>query len=297
MTDKQMWVRSLDYAGPGVPETAAFYRELWKLTDVESNRGDFLRGTGPEPYILGLHSGQRRGLVRISIGVDSEATLAALHAKVTKAGQTPTAIVALDTPGGGVGFDLRDPDNRTLRFTADVAAVPVVADPDAPIRISHIVLNTPQMEKISAFFTAVVGFRISDWSEDQMVFLRCNSDHHSIALVRADRASVNHVAFELPNLDSYMRGIGRLKAGGYPVNWGPGRHGPGDNPFAYYIGPSGFVIEYTTQLEQINEATHQPRVWQRTPEQSDRWMLAGPPSRQIRTAMAGDPDAGVQDYS
>lgn len=295
MTDKQMWVRSLDYAGPGVPETAGFYRELWKLTDVESNRGDFLRGTGPEPYILGLHSGQRRGLVRISIGVDSEAALAALHAKVTKAGQTPTAIGALDTPGGGVGFDLRDPDNRTLRFTADVAAVSVVADPDAPIRISHIVLNTPQMDKISAFFTDVVGFRISDWSEDQMVFLRCNSDHHSIALVRADRASVNHVAFELPNLDSYMRGIGRLKAGGYPVNWGPGRHGPGDNPFAYYIGPSGFVIEYTTQLEQINEATHQPRVWQRTPEQSDRWMLAGPPSRQIRTAMAGDPDAGVQD--
>ncbi len=294
MNDKPMWVRSLDYAGPGVPQTASFYRELWKLTDVDSNQGNFLRGSGPEPYLLGLHTGARRGLVRIRLGVPDEAALGALRDKVVHAGVAASPITALDTPGGGLGFTLTDPDQRVLRITAEVAEVTPLPDPDAPIRISHIVLNTAALERVAAFYTDVVGFRISDWSEDQMVFLRCHSDHHSIALNRSDRASINHVAFELPTLDAYMRGIGRLKNGGYPVNWGPGRHGPGDNPFAYYIGPSGFVIEYTTQLEQIDEATHQPRVWQRTAEQSDRWMLAGPPSRQMRTAMAGDPDAGLQ---
>ena len=287
------WVRSMDFAGPGVPQTAEFYRDLWKLHDAsgEDNAGTYLRGSGSEPYILGLHPGAQRGLVRVTLGVPDRAALEAKRAVAVAKGADPTPIMPLTTPGGGIGFDVRDPDNRVIRVAAEVAGVAKIESADDPMRISHVVLNTPQMEVIQAFFVDVLGFRIADWSEDQMVFLNCSSDHHSIALNRADRASVNHVAFELPTMDAYMRGIGRLKNGGYPLNWGPGRHGPGDNVFAYWIGPSGFVIEYTTALEQLPKH-HEPKVWQRTPELSDRWMLAGPPSRQIRVAMTGDPDPG-----
>ncbi len=34
-----------------------------------------------------------------------------------------------------------------------------------------------------------------------------------------------------------------------------GRHGPGNNVFSYFIEPNGFVAEYTTELDQIDEAT------------------------------------------
>jgi catechol-2,3-dioxygenase len=288
-----LWVRSLDFAGPGVPQTAGFYRELWKLHDAAGghNAGTYLRGSGNEPYLLGLHPGDRKGLVRITLGVPDRASLEAMRASIAAQGVAASPVAPLTTPGGGVGFEVQDPENRTIRFSAEVAVAEKREAPDDPMRLSHIVLNSASLERTQAFFTEVLGFKVSDWSEDQMVFLRCHTDHHSIALNRADHASVNHVAFELPSIDAYMRGIGRLKSGGYPLNWGPGRHGPGDNVFAYWIGPSGFVIEYTTALEQV-PGDREPRVWQRTAEQSDRWMLAGPPSRQIRAAMAGDPDSG-----
>jgi catechol 2,3-dioxygenase-like lactoylglutathione lyase family enzyme len=287
------WVRSMDFAGPGVVQTAPFYRELWKLHDTVSgdNEGIYLRGSSSEPYLLGLHPGTRRGLQRITFGVKDRAALEEKRSQIVAKGIDATSIAPLATPGGGIGFELRDPDNRTLRFSTDVAEAPRLNSTDDPMRISHIVLNTPQMEIVQQFLVDILGFRVADFSEDQMVFLRCHTDHHSIALNRADHASVNHVAFELSDIDAYMRGIGRMKNGGYPLNWGPGRHGPGDNVFAYWIGPSGFVIEYTTALEQVTD-DREPKVWQRTAEQSDRWMLAGPPNRQVRVAMAGEPDPG-----
>ncbi len=52
---------------------------------------------------------------------------------------------------------------------------------------------------------------------------------------------------------SVMRGGGRMKDAGYPIQWGPGRHGPGNNLFNYFIDPFGVVIEYTAEVEQVDE--------------------------------------------
>ena len=113
------------------------------------------------------------------------------------------------------------------------------------------------------------------------------------ALNRAPYASVNHVAFEMPSIDAFMRGIGRMKTKGQAPAWGPGRHGPGNNPFAYFVSPSGFVIEFTSEVQQIDEATHQPMIWPRDrPDAMDVWMTAGPPTPAMRTVMQGRPDPG-----
>jgi hypothetical protein len=98
----------------------------------------------------------------------------------------------------------------------------------------------------------------------------------------------------MPNIDAEMRGIGRLKAANCPVRWGIGRHGPGNNVFAYFVDPNGFVIEYTTEVQSVDDATHEPQVWKRVPHLMDRWGTAGPPSPEIRAAMAGVPDPGYQ---
>ena len=97
----------------------------------------------------------------------------------------------------------------------------------------------------------------------------------------------------MPSIDEFMRGIGRMKQKGHVPTWGPGRHGPGNNPFAYFVSPSGFVIEFTSEVQQIDEATHQARVWSRTdPEAMDSWMTAGPPTPAQRAVMQGRPDPG-----
>ncbi len=289
-------LRGIVMRAPGVEATKQFYIENWGLTiAAESNGTVYFRGSGPEPFIYGLREDPTYGIDYVNFGVSSRDRVDALHAKLRSGGVAVLSEPAsVATPGGGYGFMALDPDNRRLRFVADVAANRDTGDQTGkPRKASHVVLNTADMERLQAFFEMHLGFRTSDYSANQMVFLRCASDHHAIALNRSQYPSVNHVAFEMPSIDSFMRGIGRMRVKGQSPAWGPGRHGPGNNPFAYFVSPSGFVIEFTSEVQQIDEATHEPKVWPRdVPEAMDQWMTAGPPTPAMRTVMQGRPDPG-----
>jgi catechol 2,3-dioxygenase len=118
-----------------------------------------------------------------------------------------------------------------------------------------------------------------------MNFLGCNPDHHSVALARADGVSINHVAFEVPDLDSLMRGSARVRRAGTPLEWGIGRHGPGNNIFAYFCDPDELVIEYTTAVNQVDDRTYKrggPSDWTPPiPGNPDYWGFAAPPSERF----------------
>lgn len=288
-------LRGIMMRGPDVSATLPFYQDMWGLSLSHQEDGlALLRGTGTEPFLYGLKDGPVYGIEYVHFAMPDRESMDALHAQIVARGHTPLGKPAeFDDWVGGYGFETLDPDNRRLRFRTDARVLDDQKDWAKPKKVSHVVLNTPDMEGTQKFYEDVLGFRTSDYSADQMVFLRCNSDHHSIALVRANYASVNHVAFEMPTLDEFMRGIGRMKQKGHVPTWGPGRHGPGNNPFAYFVSPSGFVIEFTSELQQIDEATHEPKVWSRAdPEAMDRWMTAGPPTPAQRAVMQGRPDPG-----
>jgi catechol 2,3-dioxygenase-like lactoylglutathione lyase family enzyme len=201
----------------------------------------------------------------------------------------------LDEPGGGYGFRFIDPDGRCVELSADVATHSArdTSRPVEPDAICHVVLNTPDIDGIAEFYTNVLGFRVSDWSEHQMVFLRCSSKHHALSFNQAPHASINHVAYLLSGVDDVMRGLANLRKHGIQPAWGPGRHGPGNNIFCYFIDPLGYVCEYTSDIDYIvDEAAHQPTVWPRSEASIDRWGLAGLPAPEVRQAMTGEPDRG-----
>jgi catechol 2,3-dioxygenase-like lactoylglutathione lyase family enzyme len=289
-------LRGIVMRAPGVAATKQFYLENWGLSVAAEQDGTvYFRGTGPEPFIYGLREDATFGIDYINFGVTSRGRVDALHEQLANAGVALLSRPApVTTPGGGYGFTIRDPDNRRLRVVADAALNSETADQTAkPRKASHVVLNTPDLERLQSFYETHLGFRTSDYSANQMVFLRCASDHHAIAFNRSPYPSVNHVAFEMPSIDSFMRGIGRMRVKGQSPAWGPGRHGPGNNPFAYFVSPSGFVIEFTSEVQQIDEATHQVQVWPRDkPEAMDQWMTAGPPTPAMRAVMQGRPDPG-----
>jgi catechol 2,3-dioxygenase-like lactoylglutathione lyase family enzyme len=292
------FLRGIVMRAPGITATTEFYTELWGLKVAKSDDGiTYLRGTGEEPFIYGLKDGDSYGIEYVHFGMENRADMDALYDHVTSKDAPVLGKPAIfEDAIGGYGFEILDPDNRRLRFTTDLAANEAEDVFAYPRKVSHVVLNTPDMDGLEAWYLDVLGFRTSDYSADMMVFLRCNRDHHSIALVRAPYPSVNHVAFEMPDLDSFMRGIGRMKQKGQVASWGPGRHGPGNNPFAYFVSPSGYVIEFTSELQQIDETTHAVKVWSRTdPDSMDRWMTAGPPTPAQRAVMAGRPDSGFPD--
>jgi catechol 2,3-dioxygenase-like lactoylglutathione lyase family enzyme len=284
-------VRSVELAVRDLDASAKFYQETWLLDEVARTASAvYLRGAGPEHHVLAIHSGRPFGLVRINLEAPDNATVDALHDAV---GATAFAVVHgprdLDEPGGGYGFAFNDGEGREFRV---VAGTPAHADvdhaPDRPGKISHIVLNSDPAGGVAQIFCDTLGFRLRDQT-GRANFIGCNADHHSLAFGRVGGTALNHVAFEVPTLDGEMRAAGRMKRTGIPIEWGVGRHGPGNNVFAYFVDPNGYAVEYTTEMLQVNDAEHvagTPETWKRAPH-SDAWGLADPPTQRFRDAIAG----------
>lgn len=290
-------LRSVSVTVPDPVRSRDFYHEAWGLSTVDEDGDTFwLRATGSEHHVLQLGAGDGNALDRISFALGTPREVDDAARALQKLGipllREPGR---LDDAGGGYGLQLVDPEGRCLELSADTFAVSAQEPAGRraiPRKLAHVVLNTSDIDRTADFYTQVLGMRISDWSEHQMTFLRCNSDHHVIALNQADFPSINHVAYEMESLDHFMRGLGSLKRSGIAPQWGPGRHGPGDNTFSYFTDPAGLVCEYTSEVAQIDEDRWLCRTWKRTPELSDQWGTAGPPTTTVRSAMAGVPDLG-----
>src|SRR5260221_1493175 len=111
---------------------------------------------------------------------------------------------------------------------------PQVVVPFEVRKIGHVVLNVTDFEASVRFYTGVLGLRVSDRYPDSMVpggmiFLRCNTDHHGVALVggaqKAGHSSLNHFAFEVGALDEVFRARAWLRERGVPIHFEGRRRG------------------------------------------------------------------------
>ncbi len=278
-------LRSVDIGVGDVATCLDFFTQVWQLEPVTERDGvHYLRGTSGYHHIVSLRALGRPCLLRVVFGTQDRHSVDALHARAVEAGLIVSPPEELDWPGGGYGFGLRDPEGRNYAVVCDVAdhaAQP--AQPDRPTKLSHVNLNAG-LHEASADVLRLLGFRVSDITQ-KMKFLRCNGDHHSMVLGFSGGPTLNHLAFEMPELDSVMRGVGRLRDHGYPVEWGPGRHGPGNNAFAYFAGPEELPLEYTCEMDQIDDSyiVRQPEEWKWPPGRLDHWGLTpGPTARMAR---------------
>jgi catechol 2,3-dioxygenase len=287
-------LRSVEFGVPDVAAAARFYSDTWGLAPVGPKTGEAsLRATGAAQPILVLREAPRPEFRSVELNAPDKPTVDALHARAVGRGAKILAAPAAIAAGAGERYGFAFADLEGRRFAISCAAESGGADADAvdrPRKLSHVVLNSAAAERATEYFCDVLGFQLSDRTV-MMDFLRCNTDHHSLAFVRTGRTALNHVAFEMPSFDALMRGSGRVKDAGFPVEWGVGRHGPGNNIFNYFIDPHGFVIEYTAEVLQIvNEAAYPvggPDDWKWPPGRSDRWGAA-PPSARLRAAMDGE---------
>ncbi len=259
-----------------------FYRDLWGLAPEHSETGVcYLAAEGSaDPYALRLRGAAEDRVDLVSFAVPTRADVD-WYAERLLARRVPLIgrPGELQTAGGGYGVRFHDPEGRTLEIAAGLAqraAREVKEREHIPTGLSHVVFNSPDLPAITRFYTEVLGFAVSDYLEDVMVFLKSATDfHHCLALSQGPHVSLNHVAYETRGLDEYLRATGALMRAGGDLVWGPGRHGPGDNTFAYFADQSGFVAEYTTALQRIGDfEAWVPRVWRRVPEESDQWGTA-----------------------
>lgn len=272
-------VNEIRYVGYGVKDLEAekrFYEEKWGLEPVSSDDGmAWFKARGhDEHHVVRLRAADENRIDVIALATDSRADVDALCKKVKDAGSRVVHEPReLTTPGGGYGFRFFSPEGIQFEISSDVARSSV-AEIDrwdgVPVKISHIVLHSPDHQALVKWFVDVLGFRESDWLGDFMCFLRCNSAHHRIAVLPGPPC-LNHVAYDMVGVDGMMRGAHRLKVKGTPIQWGPGRHTAGNNTFSYFVTPAGFAVEYTAELEEVDFEAHQPKVFEPAPLVMDQW--------------------------
>ncbi len=269
-------IRYVGYAVADLAAERAFYAENWKLKEVHEADGMvyFAAEGHDELYVVRLRQDAVQRIDVIALAADTPADVDALFAKVRDYGcQIVWEPKALDQFGGGYGFRFFSKDGLPYEISAGVArgTARALAPREAiPERISHIVMHSPRHHEELAFFIDVLGFKLSDWLGDFMCFLRCNEAHHLIAFLPGPPC-LNHVAYDMPNVDEMMRGIARLKRQKIDIRWGPGRHTAGNNTFSYFTTPAGFAIEYTSELEKVDFENHVAQVIAPAPEIMDQW--------------------------
>lgn len=126
---------------------------------------------------------------------------------------------------------------------------------DGPVRprnLGHVVLGTTDLAATRAFFTAAVGFKVSDEIAGAGVFLRCSTDHHNLLVLAAPVAFMHHTAWQVDDVDEVGRGASAMLEG-HPERhvWGLGRHHAGSNFFWYLKDPAGNFSEYYSDLDCI----------------------------------------------
>ena len=127
-----------------------------------------------------------------------------------------------------------------------------------PHGMGHIVLGTPALEESVDFYTNVLGFRVSDYwrpGDADVVFLRCNQRHHSLALVPSSTPALYHFMVEARTLDDVGHTLDRHIDSGTPISMTLGKH-TNDHMVSFYSRtPSGFDVEFGCGGLLVDEAT------------------------------------------
>lgn len=272
-------VNEIRYVGYGVEDfdaERAFYADDWGLVEVAARDGAawFKTHGHDEHHVVRLHKSDVNHVEVMAFAADTRADVDALHDKVLAAGcKVIFAPQDLDAPGGGYGFRFFSPDGLPFEISADVTRLTKRAMErweGMPVKISHIVMHSPDHQAMVRFFVDVLGFKVSDWLGDFMCFLRCNEAHHRLAILPGPPC-LNHVAYDMLTVDDMFRGAHRLKQRGTDLRWGPGRHTAGNNTFSYFCTPAGFAVEYSSELDNVDFDNHVDQVHVPSPTIMDQW--------------------------
>lgn len=174
-------------------------------------------------------------------------------------------------------IELSDPDGNvfvfgTLRDRATARPSAIQA------RLQHVVMASTDATRLAQFMEEVVGFTRSDNVVDseggiRTVFLRSSEEHHSFAVFQADECRFDHHCYETSDWNAIRDWSDHLATLKIPLQWGPGRHGPGNNLFIFMHDPDGNWVELSAELETV-DADRPLGTWPHESLTLNRWGTA-----------------------
>jgi catechol 2,3-dioxygenase-like lactoylglutathione lyase family enzyme len=262
---------------------AKFYGDAMQM-QVEKH-GDVFVCQGPQRRLI-VSKGQDKKLALGAFACRDAEALEGLRSRAAKEGLNPQDAPSLLMDKA---FSVIDPDGNRILFGLGKADPEGLKGLKGPTQ--HLTLATHDPEAIEAFYAGKLGFAVSDRvrkpnGEVATIFTRSNHEHHTLACFRSDRVGVDHHSYEASEWNVIRDWSDHHATLDNQMMWGTGRHGPGNNTFNYFVGPNDIVVEYTSEVEQIddNYVARFPSDWTWPPGRIDQWGISPMPHPTLKEA-------------
>jgi len=137
--------------------------------------------------------------------------------------------------------------------------------------LDHVTVHTFDVMEDAGWYGEKLGFRFMEWTTlgdeaDTAVFamITNNEKSHELGLLvdmTNVRGRVNHIAFWLDTSDELHRAADILLNAGVEIEFGPGRHGMGEQEYLYFREPGGIRVEVNTGGYRNYQPDWEPVKW------------------------------------
>lgn len=247
-----------------VERSATFLSEILGLRRTIDDGDEVALSANEKHHEIELLAGPRAGVDHLGLEVEDERYLDGLRDRLIAAG---ARIISEHPEEAGIAKALRamGPMELVVELYTAMEREPLSVEhymPPLARRLGHVSFSTAERAEMERFLIDVLGFRVTDTLGDRVSWLRCDADHHGIALVDASKTLLHHYAFELESWGAIERYCDHLALLGRRLVWGPGRHGPGRNLYTYLPDPEHTIVEgYADLLAVPDEANYVPIDW------------------------------------
>lgn len=260
----------LQLGSPDPARLARFYASLFG-TSLERRRWGWL--CRRRHQCLAFSEGEPRMLCSAGYAASDAQVLRGLAARAI--GHTLEISAVEAELFGTAAVVVKDPDGNRIAYGLPATGSPAEASSAPPARLQHLVLGSTDAERMVEFYTKVIGLRESDMVLDdkgslRACFMRTDEEHHSFAVFLTSSNRLDHHCHEAAEWNDIRDWADRLAAHGIPVEWGPGRHGPGNNLFIFFHDPDGNWVEISAELQTVH-ASHPVGVWRHEERTLNRW--------------------------
>lgn len=264
------------FATPDLARQTAYYTDLLGLTVAAREKDRVYLATKIGQLAIELNKGDQERCLKLSFEVAPDSDFGALARELGKDG-IKSELRNDSVPGIGQVLTFQDCKGTTVELFKDWSYLgkhtPVSGV--GPLKLGHVAWVVNDVQATCDFYQRVLGFRVSDWIGDFFVFIRCNTDHHTLNFIRGKNEKMHHMAFELKDVVHLQSACDLMGQRQHPILWGPLRHGPGHNMAIHHRNPDDQVIELYCELDQMLDEElgyFVPRPWHHdTPQRPKVW--------------------------
>ena len=261
-------VRRLGHATlstPDLEQQVDYYSRILGLGIIEKTKDRAFLGSKQGLEAIELVGGEAGALKRVSFQIDPESDLGDVVKALQKEGIKCERRQGI-SPGVAEAVTFEDPKGTPV----DLYAGYQFAKPDGIpgifniLKLGHVAYRVLDVQKVVKFYCDVLGFRVSDWRGDFFVFMRCNTDHHSLNFIIDDQPQLHHIAFEVVDWSEIHKAVDYLAHNKIHLVWGPGRHVIGHNVATYHRYSDLVRVEIFTEMDQMKDEAlgyFDPRPW------------------------------------